>query len=82
MCKPIKSIDCGLSATNSAIFDKSGQKIVIGGEDGSIKVYNVISGESEGECKGHEDAVLDLTWDNAKEPTLLSASADCSFKIW
>ena len=82
MVKEQQQFDSGLSSTNTAIFDKSGTKIVVGNEDGAIKVFNIQSGECEGELKGHEDAVLELVWDNAKEPMLLSASSDCSFRIW
>lgn len=38
--------------------------------------------EKEGELKGHEDAVLDLTWDNSKEGYLISSGSDCSFRLW
>jgi WD40 repeat protein len=82
MVKEIASFDSGLSSTNTAIFDKSGKKIVIGNEDGSIKVFNIETGDCEGELKGHEDAVLEMVWDNNKESMLLSASSDCSFRIW
>jgi hypothetical protein len=40
------------------------------------------TGEKTNELKGHEDAVLDLVWDNSKEGLLISASSDCSFKLW
>lgn len=51
-------------------------------EDGTIKVFNTATGEKEGELKGHEDAVLDLCWDNAKEGYLISSGSDCSFRMW
>ena len=40
------------------------------------------SGEKEGELKGHEDAVLDICFDYAKEGYLISAGADSFFRIW
>ena len=45
-------------------------------------MFNMETNEKENELKGHEDAVLDLTFDNNKEGSLISASSDCSFRIW
>ena len=44
--------------------------------------YNVLTKEKEGEMKGHEDSVLDLALDTSKDGYLISASADCTFRIW
>ncbi len=44
--------------------------------------FNLQTLEKEAELKGHEDAVLDLCFDNGKENMLISASSDCSFRIW
>jgi WD40 repeat protein len=54
----------------------------VASEDATIKVFNVGTGEKEGELKGHEDAVLDLSWDNSAEGFLISAGSDCSFRLW
>jgi WD40 repeat protein len=54
----------------------------VASEDSSIKVFNVNTGEKDGELKGHEDAVLDLTWDNSTEGYLISGGSDCSFRLW
>ena len=64
MVKEVKSFDSGLNSANCAVFDRSGQFVYVASEDSSIKVFNVGTGEKEAELKGHEDAVLDLTWDN------------------
>jgi len=45
-------------------------------------VFNVLTKEKEGEFKGHEDAVLDLIWDNSKDGYLISSGSDCSFRLW
>jgi WD40 repeat protein len=82
MVKETCQFDSGLSSSNCAIFDKSNKYIVVANEDSTIKIFNINSKEKEGELKGHEDAVLDLCWDNNKEGILISASSDCSFKIW
>jgi hypothetical protein len=82
MVKEQIQFDIGIVSANCAIFDKSGANVFVGTEDKSILVFNVASGAKEGELKGHEDAVLDLCWDSGKENYLISASSDCSFRIW
>ena len=82
MVKEEMQFDSGLTSANSAIFDKSCSFVYVASEDGSIKIFNTTSKEREAEIKGHEDAVLDLCWDNAPEACLISSSADCSFRIW
>lgn len=82
MVKEEKSLDSGLTSANCAIFDKSQTYVYVASEDATIKVFSVETGEKMTELKGHEDAVLDLTFDNSKEGFLISASADCSFRIW
>ena len=82
MVKEELSLDSGLTSANCAIFDKSSTFIYVASEDGSIKVFSYETGEKVTELKGHEDAVLDLTFDNNKDGFLVSASADCSFRIW
>jgi len=82
MVKEECSFDSGLTSANCAIFDKAGQSVYVASEDATVKVFNISSGEKEGELKGHEDSVLDLTFDSQREGYLISASADCSFRIW
>ena len=82
MVKEEMSFDSGLVSANSAVFDKSCSFVYVASDDGTIKIYNTTSKERENEIKAHEDAVLDLCWDNAPDGCLISSSADCSFKIW
>lgn len=82
MVKEIVQFDSGLTSANCAIFDKAGVSVYVASEDGSIRIFNANTGEKEGELKGHEDSVLDLTWDCGKEGYLVSAGADCSFRLW
>jgi WD40 repeat protein len=56
--------------------------VLVASEDMSIKVFNLTTKEKESELKGHEDAVLDMCFDNAKEGYLITASSDCSFRVW
>ena len=64
MVKEEKSFDSGLTSANCAIFDKAGASVYVASEDASIRVFSIASGEKEGELKGHEDSVLDLTFDS------------------
>jgi len=82
MVKQIQNFDSGLNSANCAIYDRSGQYVYVASEDSTIKVFNTLTGEKDGELKGHEDAVLDLTWDNQKDGYLISAGGDCSFRLW
>ena len=82
MVKELMQFDSGLTSANCAIFDKTGQFVYVASEDAIIRVFNTETREKEGELKGHEDNVLDLCWDSQKEGYLISASADCSFRIW
>ena len=82
MVKEVCNFDSGLNSANSAIFDKSGSLVFVASEDQTIKVWNTNTREKDAELKGHEDAVLDLTWDNQKDGYLISAGSDCSFRLW
>jgi WD40 repeat protein len=82
MVREMANFDTGLASANNAIFDKSNSYVFVASEDTSIKVFNLQSKEKESELKGHEDAVLDVCFDNGKEGMLISASSDCSYRIW
>lgn len=82
MVKEEASFDTGLASANNAVFDKSGQYLFVASEDTSVKAFNLLTKERESELKGHEDAVLDLCFDSGKEGLLVTASSDCSFRIW
>jgi WD40 repeat protein len=82
MVKEQTKFDLGVVSANCAVFDKSGQNVFVAAEDKVIHIFSVATGSKLGELKGHEDAVLDLCWDLGKENYLVSASADCSYRIW
>lgn len=82
MVKQTHQFDTGLVSANSAVFDKAGASVFVACEDGAIRIFNLESGEKQGELKGHEDAVLDLCWDNSKEGYLISSGSDCSYRMW
>ena len=51
MVKEERTFDSGLTSANCAIFDKACASVYVASEDASIKVFNVASGEKEGELK-------------------------------
>ena len=70
----------GNGSANCLDFDKSGQVLVVGYEDAVIRVFNPKTGKKETEYRGHEDSVLDIKF--GKNKSLLSSSADKTFRIW
>ena len=84
MVKEAVNFDCQYSSANCVLFDKASKYVLAGTSDNnSIHVFNLQTGEKDGELKGHEDSVLAMTWDNSKEGScLISASSDCSFRLW
>lgn len=82
MVKEVHQFDSGMTSANCAVFDRSGTNLYVASEDSTIKVFNTVTGEKDNELKGHEDAVLELCWDNSPEAYLISAGSDCSFRLW
>ena len=82
MVKQAVQFDSGLTSANCAIFDKAGAFVYVASDDSTIKVFNTATHEKDGELKGHEEAVLDLSWDNSKDGFLISSRSDCSFRMW
>lgn len=82
MVRELNMFDSGLASANQAKFDRSGQYVLVASEDTTVKVFNLLTKEKESELKGHEDAVLDLCFDNSKEGYLITSSSDCSFRVW
>ena len=76
MVKQERAFNSGLTSANFAIFDKACASVYVASEDDTIKIFSANTGEKEGELKGHEDSVLDLTFDSQREGILVSASAD------
>ena len=84
MVKEAVQFDSGPSCANCAVFDKASKYVLVAtSEQSAIQVFSLATGEKEGELKGHEDSVLDLCFDNNREGgCLISASSDCSFRLW
>ena len=46
-----------------------------------IKIYDIESGEIKIVLRGHHDLIHDLQWSH-DDNYMISASADCSVKLW
>lgn len=66
---------------NRVRFDRSGDVVALACDDGHVYTYSMPDGEVQGNLAGHEDAVQSLAFDPNGE-FLVTASSDCSFKLW
>jgi hypothetical protein len=68
--------------TRAVAFDSEGKKLVTGGRNGSVKVWDVATGkESALEISGHRGLVLSVAF-APDDKTIASASGDNIIKIW
>ena len=65
----------------SAAFDDSGERVVTGGGDGFIGVWDALSGRSLAMIPRHTDAVNDVQFFEGDDLRILSASDDWTVRI-
>jgi WD40 repeat protein len=69
-------------SVNSVAVSADGSRIVSGGDDGSVRVWDVASGEEMGEpLRGHEGEVA-LVALTADESRIVSGGKDGSVRVW
>ena len=63
--------------------DRSGKRLVVGCNDGVIRVIDVSTEKFNviAELKGHEDLVQVAKF-NPNDDCVVSAGSDCTFKVW
>lgn len=71
----------GNGSANCLDLDNPGHVLIVGYEDSIIRIFNTKTGKKETEYRGHEDSILDVKFDH-KGKSLISCSADKSFRIW
>lgn len=57
MVQEVLQLDTGNAIAHSCAFDKTNNLVVVGSQDGSIKMIDIEKGEVANELKGHEDSV-------------------------
>lgn len=57
------------------------QVLAVASDDGRIRCYSTATGDAICELTGHEDAVQAVAFDRGGQ-FLVSASSDCTFKLW
>ena len=50
-------IDVGNYSINTCEYDRTGNSIAVGCDDGLIKIFNESTGKLDSTLKGHEDSV-------------------------
>ena len=62
-------------------FSPDGQKLVSGGEDTAIRLWNVVTGKFKRTISGHTGPVLSVTFSPDGE-TIASGSVDKTIRLW
>jgi len=62
-------------------FSRDGRLLVSASDDGSVRVWNVATGEEQARCLGHQAAVVAVAI-SPDGQTIASASGDGSVKLW
>ncbi|MFN7931514.1 MAG: WD40 repeat domain-containing protein [Blastocatellia bacterium] len=65
----------------SVAFDPQGRILASGGDDTTVKLWDVESGELLKTLDGHQDFVTSVAFD-PQGNTLASGSDDCEIKLW
>ena len=66
---------------NEVCFSSDGKKALSGSSDGTIKLWNVDSGECEYTLEGHMSGVTSVCF-SADDTKIISGGGNCSVKMW
>ena len=66
---------------STAAVKPDDSKVIAGGEDGKIFVWDLVDGVVEEQLSGHTDAVTCINYHPARD-MMLSTSLDCTCKLW
>jgi WD40 repeat protein len=75
----VRAFPCPASA--AVLFSPDGRRVLAGGGDGAIRVWDVRSGKEIGRMTGHQSAVLSLAF-SPDGSRLASGSTDETVRIW
>jgi WD40 repeat protein len=74
------SFDRPESVILSVAFSPDGQRLLTGGEDCVVRVYDLQSGDRVSRCEGHTATVTAVAW--FRDGRIASASLDKSVRVW
>jgi WD40 repeat protein len=77
----IQTINTGVPGNHDCKFFDGNQKMIVGSDDGIIRIFDITTGELVCKLKGHTDSVFCLDI-NSTETELISGSADGVWKLW
>jgi WD40 repeat protein len=77
----IQTINTGVPGNHDCQFFDGNQKIIVGSDDGIIRIFDIATGELIHKLKGHNDSVFCLDI-NPNQTELISGSADGIWKLW
>jgi WD40 repeat protein len=74
-------MDAGPHPANKVDFDRSGTRLAVASDDATVKLFDTTTQTHIKDLNGHEDAVQAVLFDPMGK-FLVSASSDCTFRIW
>ncbi len=77
----IQTINTGVPGNHDCKFYDGNKKIIVGSDDGIIRIFNIATGELLHKLIGHTDSVFCLDV-NPNQTELISGSADGIWKLW
>lgn len=67
----------------SAVFSPDGRQIASVGDDRAVRLWDVATGQAQGELLGHSDWIREVRWTSYGGRSLIvTASADRSVRVW
>ena len=77
----IRSLDCSCDDIRAVAFSHDGQKLVAGGRDGHIRIWNVADGSVLNDWQGHEHRIRILAISPSAD-RIASAGDDHQIRVW
>ena len=77
----IQSINTEVPANHDCKFINNNSQIIVGSDDGIIRIFNIDGGQLTHQLEGHTDSVFSIDV-NPSETEFISGSADGVWKIW
>jgi WD40 repeat protein len=76
-----RRLELGPAPARAAVFSPDKTRLVVGGEFGDVRVFDVESGKLRHELRGHRAEIQDLAM-HPQSAMIASAGADADLRIW